>query len=116
MARVHGIHEIVLKPGVSGEEFERFFTKEVLPAFHLPGLRFHLWKGDRGERSGQYAVVIEIESVETRDRLFPAQDTMSKEAQQFADAQQGALERWASLASVPDDGTTVYTDYVTVGG
>jgi hypothetical protein len=115
MAKVHGIHDIVLNPGVSGEEFEQFFTREMMAAPELSGVRLHLWKGDSGERAGQYAAVLEIDSVATRDRHFPTEDAVGEEAQQVFQAQQGLWERWGHLASVPDGERTIYTDYVAIG-
>ena len=115
MARVHGVHEITLRPGVSGEEFERFFIEEVLPAPQPAGTRLHLWKGDRGERAGQYALIIELDSVEARDRYFPTPGNMSEEAQRVYGEQQALFEKWGSLGTLPEEEGTVYTDYVTIG-
>ncbi len=115
MAKVHGIHEIVLKPGARGEDLERLFAQEVMAAPQPQGVRVHLWKGDRGKRAGQYALVFEIDSVEQRDRNYPTEESASDEVQRIAEAQRAMVERWASLASLPDDEETGYTDYVTVG-
>ena len=117
MVKVHGVHEIVLKRGVSGEEFERYFTQEVLPAAQPSGVRVHLWKGDRGERAGQYALVIEIDSVETRDQHFPAEGGIGEEAQHvyLPQGSRSLFEKWESFASAPGDEITPFTDYVTIG-
>src|SRR5262245_32777538 len=82
MAKVFGIHEIELRPGVKEEDFERFIAEE---AMHLPpfqGWTFSFAKADRGVRTGKYAVIFEIESVAARNRYAPESDTGSEEAQQ----------------------------------
>ena len=33
MAKVFCVHEIELKPGVSQEEFEKFYVEEVIPLY-----------------------------------------------------------------------------------
>ena len=71
MAKVFGIHELELRPGVTPEQFEQFVRAEVAQAPAQPVWTIHMLKGDRGTRDGKFAVLIEIESVETRDRLFP---------------------------------------------
>jgi hypothetical protein len=73
MPKLFGLHEIELQPGVEPDEYERFFAEEVAPKFELPGWNTHLLKGDRGERAGKYLVLLEIDSLEARDRYFPDQ-------------------------------------------
>ena len=36
MAKVFGIHEIELQPGVEPDAYERFFAEEVVPTVELP--------------------------------------------------------------------------------
>ena len=116
MARVIAIHEITLKPGVSAEEVEQL-AREVA-ALDLPGMKTHLAKGTRGARKGQYATVIEIDSVERRNQLFPSEGTPSEEVQQHlaSAAAQELSERWNRLASGVGDPTVIYTDYEVLGG
>ena len=72
MPRVIGLHEFELKPGVTEAAFE-----DAVRAFILvdqsegvdDGLA-SLIKSDRGTRRGQYGLLIEFESVETRDSWF----------------------------------------------
>src|SRR5215211_9391078 len=71
MPMVYGLHEIELQPGVEPEEYERVFAEEFSPSFTLPGWKTHLLKGERGERAGKYLILLEIESLEARDRYFP---------------------------------------------
>ena len=112
MAQVLGIHEIELKPGVAGEEFERYFTQEVVPANQIPGVQLRLLKGDRGERAGRYAVLFEVESVELRARYWPQHGVETEEVQQYTGELEAVLARWEQLASGIDDN---FTDYVVVG-
>lgn len=112
MAKVFGMHMIALLPGVKAEDFEKFVAEEVYPIPSFEGVEFYLLKGDRGDRDGKYLWVMEIESVERRDQLFPSPGEMSPEVQQFF-AQYGAmLEKWATFATPMD---TITTDYVVVG-
>jgi hypothetical protein len=112
MPKVFGIHELATKPGVNGAEFERFVTEEAFPAMRWPGTTFYLLKGDRGERNGQYLLVMEFESVEARNRLFPAPDTTGAEVQQAIDSARGVFEKWASFGALPGSEGAIYTDYV----
>lgn len=71
MVKIYGLHSLELKPGVAGEDFERFYasTSNGLPS--LPGWRFALLKGERGDQLGQYLVLVEVDSMEDRDRVSP---------------------------------------------
>lgn len=112
MAKVLGIHEIDLRPGVTGEEFESFYREEA-GGFWPSGWKGYLLKGDRGEREGSYTLLIEIESPEARDRIAPAHRELSEEAQREGDAHKEVIEKWKRLASFPAE-DSVYTDYSVV--
>jgi hypothetical protein len=112
MPKVFGIHTIALKPGVKAEDFERFVIEEVYPVAELEGVEMYILKGDRGDREGKYLWVMEIESVEARDRLFPSPGESSEEARQFFESYAAVLEKWDTLATPVD---VIYTDYVVVG-
>jgi len=114
MAKVFGIHEIELRPGVSAEEFERFFTEAIAPLQLYQGWNAHLTKADRGARAGKYALIFEIESVEARNRYAPESGAPSEEAQREQARYAGVVEQWGKLATVPGS-DTVFTDYVVVG-
>lgn len=115
MAKVFGIHEIVLRPGVTPEQFEQFVRAEVAQASAQPAWIFHMLKGDRGTGDGKFAVLMEIESVETRDRLFPDPGgEPSPEVQQHLASLNTLMEKWASLATAPGEPGTVWTDYAVV--
>ncbi len=112
MAKVFGMHLIELNSGVKAEDFEKFVLEEMIPIPNFEGWKYSLLKGDRGEREGKYLWLIEIESVEARDRVFPSSGEQSKEAQQFFEAQAAVFEKWASFATPLD---TIATDYLVVG-
>ena len=113
MAKVFGITEIELRPGVTEEEFERFFSEEIAHLSLFQGWSAYLAKADRGARAGKYAVIFEIESVEARNRYAP-ESGVSEEAQRALAPVAGVLEQWGKLATVP--GTdAVFTDYVVLG-
>jgi len=110
MSKVFGMHMIALHPGVKAEDFEKFVIEEMYP---LPWpWEGYLLKGDRGDREGKYLVMWEIESVEARDRYFPAPGQPSEEYQQFMESHAAVLEKWATFATSLD---TICTDYVVVG-
>ena len=70
MPTVYGLHEIELQPGWSPT------VRAVLRRRGRTDGRARLEnpssKGDRGERAGKYLVLLEIESLEARDRYFPS--------------------------------------------
>ena len=118
MAKVFGMHMIGLRPGVKGEDFETFFREKVAPLPDFPGHKWYLLKGERGDREGKYLMMVEVESVEARNRSNPKPDELSEEAQRFMEAHKEALDamfaEWEKLAS-PIGAPTIYTDYVVVG-
>ena len=112
MAKVFGMHMIALRPGVKADDFERFVKEEVYPVPFFEGTKFYLIKGDRGDREGKYLCILELESVELRDRLFPSPGELSNEAQQFLETQAAVFEKWETYATPMD---VISTDYVVVG-
>ena len=112
MAKVLGMHMFALKPGMKAEDFEKFVIEEVYPVPWPEGVKGYLVKGDRGDREGRYLWVMELESVELRDRHFPSSGEMSEEIQRSFESQATVLEKWETFATPID---AVYTDYVVVG-
>jgi hypothetical protein len=101
MSKVLGVHHVTLKDGVTGEALEQFFQSEyqalVAP---ISGLKVSLLKEDKGVRTGSYLVLLECDSVETRDRLFPSSGQPPEEAQ--------------PVFRLGDFASTEFTDYVEV--
>ena len=116
MGKVYGLHTLQLNPGVSGEDFERFVASNIRQWPTLPGWRFPLVKGDRGEKVGQYLALIELENIEARNRVAPAgplQD--SEEGRQWLAAVGPLMEEWRQYVDqLPGDAP--YTDYHEVVG
>ena len=115
MSKVYGMHMLTPLPGVTAEEFEKFFTEEF---YHLPkveGWEFYLLKGDRGDREGKYLLLSEIRSVETRERYVTA-SRLTAEGVKYNEiaAVKAAWEKWATIAS-PMGPIGIFTDYVVVG-
>lgn len=116
MAKVLGLHAVELKPGVSEQEFEEFIQRDVLPVYRkVPGQNVHLLKGDRGERTGKYLVLIELESVERRDHIYPpvgADSGVAEDVQQLLGNVDHIWEKLATFVEgFPDP---AFSDYVMV--
>jgi hypothetical protein len=114
MAKVFGIHAFEPLPGVLEEEFEKFILEQARPA--LTGgsmdVEMYLLKGDKGERVGKYLVLLAMDSVETRNRIYGPPGGPPPER---SEAQRKANE--AIVAKYRTLGTTSwpFTDYVVVG-
>jgi hypothetical protein len=116
MPTVCGLHEIELQPGVEPEEYERFFAEEIAPSPMVPGWKVHLLRGERGARVGKFLVLLEIESVEARDRYFPNPGEESEEVTRFFEQHPeaaAALEKWNKMGPFGSR-TDISTDYVAV--
>ncbi len=76
MARIFGIHEYMLKPGVNENEFERAIQKaEERGLFKLPGLVDHYFlKGLKGRRRGCYVAIWVFESRKAWEGLWGTPD------------------------------------------
>jgi hypothetical protein len=112
MSKLFGIHTIALRPGVKAEDFEKFVKEELPLAAGYPSWKYHVLKGERGDREGKYLVLIEIESVEERNRFSPSLGEQSEEAKQFEKAHSEdakIYEKWDTLAG---GFSVIYTDYV----
>jgi hypothetical protein len=116
MARVFGLHEIELNPGVNEEDFENFFLNEVTKAAFYPGWKVRLLKGDRGARKGKYLMLVDIESLEARERFSPTPNEASEEANQFDQEHKDELEpvfqKWATFSPTQIGQNSIYTDYL----
>ena len=118
MARLFGIHELELRPGVTAEAFERFVRDELRHLRHREGQVTYVLKGERGTRAGKYAFVFEYDSVASRDRDSPGPNQDSEELVLWLQnhyAEVGALFERLSAFVEPDwDIGHHYTDYVVV--
>jgi hypothetical protein len=107
------MHEIELRPGVTPEEYEGFYTKKLASLPEFEGWKTHLLKGDRGERAGKFLLLFEIESEEARDRYFPRPEEESEEVRRFLEQHPQAAAAWEEESTFL---TEPYprTDYIVV--
>ena len=86
MAKLFGVVPLELQPGVTGEDFVKFWLAEYAPLGQRLGWESHVLKADRGERAGQYAVIWELPSVEARDRITHGKGQLTEEGQRLLGA------------------------------
>jgi hypothetical protein len=109
MAKIIGIHEVELRSGAQAADFERFVAEEFIPASSkVPGMQLSLLKADRGARVGKYVILMEIESVDARDRYFPSSGDDSEEFQRHTPSVGALMEKIGCLSS------SIFNDYVVV--
>jgi len=115
MARVQGLHKVGLRPGVDLAEFERFAVEEVYPAVEqIPGLRYSLLRGEKGDRKGRYLELYEFDSVERWRTYFPEdKPDGSEEMQRYFEQMAPMMAKWNTFALSLTDPT--FTDYVVLG-
>ncbi|HGM6601357.1 hypothetical protein FOT57_10865 [Serratia ureilytica] len=116
--RVIGIHNLALKAGVSPEQFERFITDNIHRVEDYPGWKFHLLKGQSGNRLDQYAVMLIIESLASLNAFHPELDVSTEQALRFVAEHQDTermYDEWKTLASF-SGAPQIYTDYLAIGG
>jgi hypothetical protein len=114
MARLIGIHQVELKPGVTEEEFI-----EAVNAFYRidqvegpNGWFVAPLKSNRGTEVGSYAILFEVESVEVRDRWM-ADDGPTELANQFAERHPEFWPAWDHVMSLVVE-SYPWNDYVIV--
>ena len=115
MARVYGMHRLVLKSGEDPREFERYAAEVVYPALDgIPGLSWRLLKGYAGDREGKYLALFEFDSEERLSRYISGhQGEFSEEFEALLAPVSTKLERLGEfLVSMSDPAST---DYVVVG-
>ena len=116
MGKIDGLHTLELRPGVTGEDFERFVagSLEQLPA--LPGWRIALLKGERGDQVGQYLSLVEVESIEARNRVSPDGGMdHTAEGREWLAVAGPVLEEWLEYVVHIPGLDAPYTDYQEVG-
>ena len=97
MGKVYGLHTLQLRPGVTGDDFERFVANNIEQWPTIPGWRIALLKGDRGDQVGQYLSLVELDSIEARDRVSPTGGMEETEEGRQWVAEVGPLQRLWSL-------------------
>ena len=119
MAKVYGIHNITLKPGVKAEDFEKFVIEDVNSLPQWEGWEHYLLKGDKGEKGGKYIMMYVIESVESRERFVTGMGVLSEEGQQYVESIQRVygevMKKWDTFVTTGFGWGSPATDYVVVG-
>jgi len=115
MPKVFGLHEVdELPPGMTPEEYEQGFAKEIPSLPEYEGWKTYLLKADRGDRAGKFLILFEIESVEARDRYYPRPGEQSEEVRRFDEQHQEAAAVWDKYTGFMSK-THGATDYLVLG-
>jgi hypothetical protein len=108
--RVIAIREITLKSDANAQEFEQSFSNVYARAVEdrIPGMQTYLLRGERGQRTGKYLMVFEIDSLARRNEYWPQPDVSSEK---FTQLWEGMPEYDIGkyVEAEPED---VYTDYL----
>jgi hypothetical protein len=117
MPKVFGLHEVVLPAGMTADEYEQLFVRELASMPDLQGWKTYLLKGDRGDRVGKLLLMLEIESVEARDRYFPRSGPggESEEFRQFQNQHPDVAAAWEKYTGFLVEPHS-WTDYLVIGG
>jgi hypothetical protein len=101
---------ITLKSGADAQEFEQSFANEFARAIEqrIPGLQAYLLRGERGQRTGKYLLVYEIDTLARRNEYWPQPDVTSEKFTQLVQGMP-AFDFDRFLEAMPED---VYTDYL----
>ena len=110
---VFSVHDLTIKSGVDEKLFEAFVNNEIAPLYgEMKGQKLYLVKGERGIRTGQYAIFITFTSIEDLARIYPPDIGFSEE---FTRVFEGKDSLWVKFNSMAEgfDGKH-NTDYVKV--
>jgi hypothetical protein len=101
------IHELNV-PEDQEAELERYIQEHLRHFQGLEGWTYTLTKGSRGVREGQYAVIIEIDSLENLLRYVPTPGTPSDEMKRVTDVYPDIFDQWIKLVGKNQVGFTGY--------
>ena len=93
-----------LNTGVTMNQYVDFMINKFAPEMEklFPGTKVLILKGDRGEHKDGYAMLIYIESVEARDKIFEDEDG------EIQSKMVPLMEELGKFATISDN----YTDWV----
>lgn len=119
MPRVYGMHSFMLRPEIAKEDFEKFAIEELYQLPTPQGWTMRLLKGEKGDRVGNYLLMIEIESLEARDQFTSgATHDWEGEAQHLTEAEAAVwdkvMDKWRQFSFQDLRANTIFTDYVMV--
>ena len=107
--QVIAVHQVELQDHIDAKAFEKFIHSEIAPIYNrMKGQTFTLVKGDRGGRIGSYAIILQFDSIEDRNRIYPENEEPTGDW--------GKDEIWETLSSMTIDLWTesMFTDYVEI--
>jgi hypothetical protein len=110
---VLGIHtySFTLNPDVTLNQFIDFMMNKYIPESdkNFPGTKMFLLKGDRGEKKNQVGLLTVFESVQVRDKYYPAADKTSPEGDAATEKMNTITGEMMKLII---EYTPVYTDWI----
>ena len=110
---VIGFHTltITLNPDATMNQAMDFFINKYIPASekNFPGTKIYLLSGDRGENKFKIALMEVFESVQVRDKYYPAPDKPTPEAEAASNKLQESL---GDMSKIFLDYSSVYTDWI----
>ena len=108
MAKVVGVHEIMLRGGVTESEFEALvadYKKSVAPP--PAGVSVRVMRGTRGDRVGRFLMLFEFDSLEAYKHHSPTMYTHSEEWRKWMEANAAATQKVTAAVH-----GMIFTDYV----
>ncbi len=107
-----GLHsyEINLEEDVTPDQFEKYYNEEYIPAIeeNMPGVKFYLLKGERGEYEGKYGAIIYFKSLEERNYWIPEPNNMSEEGKKAMENLQPYMDKLNEMMTFKRK----YTDWI----
>ncbi len=104
---VVAIHELELMPGVDAKTFEAFVLERIIPVYNkMKGQNVIFVKGDRGVRTKKYALILTFDTIEDRDRIYPASGELVEDF--------GEDAMWEKFMAMAKGMGETHTDYVKV--
>ena len=103
--------KMTLHPDATMNQAMDFLINKYIPAAekNFPGTKMYLLSGDRGESKFKVALMEVFESVQVRDKYYPAPDKPSPEAEAATKKLQESLGDMSKLFL---DYSTAYTDWI----
>jgi hypothetical protein len=113
MAKVLGIHEIEVHEGLSEASLKKAFREIAKQWEDITGWKMLLLKGDKGQRSGKYALIYEIKSVQEREHpKGMSTEEVNRWAEEHKDFLDDFSKKWAAISPTDTSTHEEYTDYI----
>jgi hypothetical protein len=111
--RVIAIHQVELKENADSKAFETFVMDKIIPLYNqVDGQFVYLVIGDRGIRTGKYAVVMIFTDLETRDRIYPPSGGISADFEKILEGSESLFDTYDEYTV--GDPWVNHTDYIPV--